>query len=63
MDGTYREKSFISVTELSNILGVSRTYAYQIVAGAECGFNVVRMGKRFIIPTNSFFKWYDSLKD
>lgn len=56
-----RKKEFMNVEELSKILGISRTYTYQVVTAPECEFNVVKLGRRLIIPTNSFFKWYDSL--
>ena len=58
-----RKKQFMSVDVLASILGISRTYTYQVVAAPECEFIVVKLGRRFIIPTNSFFKWYDSLSN
>lgn len=56
----YKNKMFISVKEMAEILGISTSQAYVFIKTAP--FNVVCAGKtRMIIPTNSFFAWYDSL--
>lgn len=60
-DEELRNKLFMSVDELANIMEISRTHTYQIISSPDCEFNVVKLGRRLIIPTNSFFKWYDSL--
>ena len=63
MIGSYRDKEFISVQEMASILGISKAYAYEFVASDDCPFTALRIGKkRIVIPTNAFYKWYDSLK-
>lgn len=61
MNQNIREKEFINVTELAEIMGISRAYAYSYVKTPDCPFTCLQMGKRIIIPTNDFFRWYDSL--
>lgn len=57
----YREMMFITVEELAKILRISRTMAYKYVESSDCPFYRERIGKRVIIPTKTFFQWYDSL--
>lgn len=57
-----RQRAFISVQELSQILGLGLTYTYEFIKSEECQFNVLKAGKRYIIPANSFLAWYDNLK-
>lgn len=59
----YREQMFITVEELGKILRISRTMAYKYVESVDCPFYRERIGKRVIIPTRTFFQWYDSLKN
>lgn len=62
MVGNYRDKEFISVAELGEILGISKTYAYEFLASNDCPFTAIKIGKkRIVIPTNAFYRWYDSL--
>ena len=44
-----------------NMLGISRAEGYKFVKSPECPFLVLRIGRRLIIPANSFFNWYESL--
>ena len=62
MSQNIRNKEFINVTELAEIMGISRAYAYEYVKTPDCPFTCLQMGKRIIIPTNDFFRWYDSLQ-
>lgn len=55
------EPNFFSVSDISNILGVSRSKTYELVCSDDCPFNAVKIGKRICIPANSFYKWYESL--
>lgn len=55
------EPKFFSVTEISNMLGISQSRTYELLAAANCPFNVVKIGKRICVPANSFYKWYESL--
>ncbi|MBQ6887664.1 MAG: helix-turn-helix domain-containing protein [Lachnospiraceae bacterium] len=60
-DNDYRDKMFITVEELSRIMRISRSMAYKYVESNECPFYREQVGKRIIIPTKTFFDWYDSL--
>lgn len=57
----FRDQMFITVEELGKILRISRTMAYKYVESPDCPFYRERIGKRVIIPTKTFFQWYDSL--
>ena len=59
----HREKDFLLVDEVKDILRMSRSKCYDLVNSPDCPFNVVRMGKLIRIPSNNFFKWYDSLEE
>lgn len=62
MSANLREKEFIDVKELADMLNISKSYAYELLNSDECPFNAIKLGKkRIVIPTNSFYKWYDSL--
>jgi len=60
-DNDYRSKMFITVEELSGIMRISRSMAYKYVESNDCPFYREQVGKRIIIPTKTFFDWYDSL--
>lgn len=55
-----REIKFFSVTEISEIIGISRTKAYDLIVSDDCPFRAVRIGKRICVPANSFYNWYNS---
>ena len=55
------EPKFFSVPEIGDMLGISRTKAYELICSDACPFNAVRIGKRICVPANSFYKWYESL--
>ena len=59
----FRAEAFITVEDLAVILGVSRSFAYDYIKDSECPFVCIKMGRRYVIPTNNFFNWYDSLAD
>lgn len=59
----YSDKRFISVEELANIMGISKSQAYKLVHSETLGFKVLAIGTRIIIPLNSFNNWYNSLAD
>ncbi len=56
-----QEIKFYSVAEVSEILGISRSKAYEWVVSPYCPFLVMRIGRRVIIPANNFNAWYESL--
>ena len=56
-----QEIKFYSVAEVSEILGISRSKAYEWVVSSYCPFLVMRIGRRVIIPANNFNAWYESL--
>ena len=55
------EPNFISVPEIGEMIGISRTKAYELICSEDCPFNAVKIGKRICVPANSFYKWYESL--
>jgi predicted DNA-binding transcriptional regulator AlpA len=57
----YRKKYFITVEELSEIMRLSRSATYNYVKSSDCPFYREQIGKRIVIPTKSFFQWYDAL--
>ncbi|MBQ7955886.1 MAG: helix-turn-helix domain-containing protein [Lachnospiraceae bacterium] len=58
-----QEVKFYSVAEVSKMLGISRSRAYEWLASPQCPFLVLRIGRRIIIPANNFAKWYESFAD
>lgn len=57
------DKLFIGVEELGDILGISKSQAYKLIHSDSIGFKVLAIGKRYIIPLNSFNNWYNSLTE
>lgn len=56
------QPKFFSVAEISRILGISCSKAYELICADNCPlFTAVKIGKRICIPSNSFYKWYESL--
>ena len=51
-----QEVKFYSVAEVSEILGISRSRTYELVASSHCPFLVLKIGRRLIIPANNFVK-------
>ncbi len=43
------ERKFFSVAEISNMLRISQSRTYELLAAATCPFNVVRIGKRICV--------------
>jgi excisionase family DNA binding protein len=58
-----RNEAFITVDELATIMRISRSMAYKYVKSRECPFNRQQIGTRILIPTKTFFQWYDSLEN
>lgn len=56
-------RRFMTVSEVAEVMGISKALAYTYVRSEECEFNVVMINRRIIIPANSFYQWYDSLKE
>ena len=50
-----KEPKFFNVPEISNMLGISRAEGYKFVKSPDCPFLVLRIGRRLIIPANSFY--------
>lgn len=59
----YRNEMFINVEELGELMRMSRSAAYKYVGSDECPFYREKIGRRIIIPTKTFFEWYDSLNN
>ncbi len=53
------DKFFMSVEELAEIMGISKSLAYIYVQNGNCPFDVVRINSRYTIPTISFWEWYN----
>ena len=47
----------LKVTDVSKILGVSRPVALQMCHSKK--FPMIRAGRRIIVPTRSFFEWFE----
>jgi len=47
----------VTVSELSQILGVNRTAAYFLVRRSD--FPSIRIGKRIVIPKVALLRWLD----
>lgn len=58
-----QEIKFYSVADVSEILGISRSKAYEWEVSSYCPFLVMRIGRRVIIPANNFNVWYESLME
>ena len=63
MEKLHVNKEFITVDELAEIMCISTSYAYEYVRRAPCPFKCLKLGRRYLIPTNSFYKWYDNLEE
>lgn len=59
----YKKQLFITVDELSKIMRISRSMAYKYVESSDCPFYREQIGRRIVIPTKTFFDWYDSLEN
>jgi excisionase family DNA binding protein len=55
------EKRVYTIDEIQDILGVSKTTAYNLANSGE--FRCVRVGGQYRISKKSFDKWLDALDD
>ncbi len=53
---------FMKVNEVAEIMGISKSLAYEFMQSEDCPFTVLRVKSRYVVPYNSFCEWYDSLK-
>jgi len=51
------QKATFTVEEVGEILGIARSSAFNLVKQDD--FPSFRIGKRIIIPRDSFFRWMD----
>lgn len=58
-----REKDFLTVVEVAEILRIGKSKCYDLVNSPDCPFNVVKLGRVTRIPSNNFDRWYDSLQE
>lgn len=56
-----RDREFMTVEQLAEVMHISKSYAYMFVKSKELPFVCIHLGRRVVIPTNSFYSWYDSL--
>ena len=54
---------FMRVSEVAEVMGISKSMAYEYVQGEDCPFTVLKINSRYVIPYNSFCTWYESLDD
>ena len=48
---------FLNVNIVSNVLGISKTSAYELVRSK--GFPVLKIGSRLIVPKDKFREWVE----
>lgn len=53
------EKRIYQITEIAEILGISKSYVYQLIK--EEKIPVVKLGRRIIIPKPKFDAWFEQL--
>ena len=53
----YREKLFLSPADFMKITGSGKNWAYEHLKNCT-DFTVVRVGKKLLINSNSFWAWY-----
>jgi len=58
---TEADIKFYTVQEIADIMGIGKSLAYKFVTSDKCPFTVLKLGKRYCIPKNSFYQWYDEL--
>ena len=49
------EKLVYSIQEVAELLGISRSYAYELVRKGE--IPVLMLGKKRVVPTEKFNRW------
>lgn len=52
------KKAAISVGEMAKMLGISKPKAYELANRAD--FPKITLGRRIIIPVETFMKWLDN---
>ena len=60
MKTVVNDRRFLSVAEVANIMGISKSLAYNFIKSEECKFAVVMINSRILIPENGFYQWYDN---
>lgn len=48
---------FLNVNIVSNVLGISKTSAYELVRSK--GFPVLKIGSRMVVPKDKFREWVE----
>lgn len=48
---------FLNETTVANVLGVSPSSVYELMH--EPGFPVLKIGKRMVVPRESFIRWVE----
>ena len=61
MNTEKNNRRFMNVTEVADVMGISKSLAYNYVKSAECQFTVVTINSRILIPENAFYQWYNNL--
>ena len=48
----------LTVSDVQEILGLSKPIAYQLTRRAD--FPALRVGRKILIPRDKFFEWYEN---
>jgi excisionase family DNA binding protein len=51
------EPETLEVADIRRILGIGLNQAYKLVNSGE--FRVIKIGRKIIIPKESFYKWFN----
>lgn len=54
------EKMVYSIQEVADILGISKSYAYELARNGT--FPVLELGRKRVIPKKKFYKWINGEK-
>lgn len=52
---------FMKAGEVAEVMGISKSLAYEFLQGKDCPFTVLKINSRYVVPYNSFCTWYESL--
>lgn len=54
--------SVLTVKEIQSILRLSKNKAYELIAGSNCPFRVIKIGHVYRVPADTFWSWLESEK-
>ena len=62
MKAVVNDRRFLSVADVADIMGISKSLAYSFIKSEDCKFAVVKVNSRILIPENAFYQWYDNFE-